>query len=172
MCKQLAASKVRDKGEEAQHATQEDHLGTGTPASAALLAVPPRMTSTSTGQLASILTSIGYIDGLKPLGFVRWMMSTASPSSKAPVWIPLVRATRVISLTISLMAASTGSTFGYARSSPTPACESVHRLEYAAFLDLLWRQRSNLNSNPRIHNQTFLQRRATVFGSGSLRASF
>ena len=62
--------------------TEGNYLGTGTP----ILTTSPRMTSTSNGLLVSRSSSI-Y--GLKQLGFVRRMESTAS-SSKATVEIPLV----------------------------------------------------------------------------------
>lgn len=115
------------------------HLGTGTPTSAAFLTISPKMTSTSIGRLASRSTSI---DGLKSVGVVRRMTSTASSSNRVPVWIPLVRATRITSLVIPLTVAFTSLTSGSARSSLKLAREIVHKLEYAAFLSFPWRQRA------------------------------
>ena len=114
------------------------YLGTGTPTSAAFLTISSRITSTSMGRLASRSTSI---DGLKSLGFVLRMTSTASSSNKVPVQIPLVRATRIISPEISLTVAFTSSTCGSARSSLRFARETVHKLEYAAFLIFMRCQR-------------------------------
>ena len=49
-----------------------------------------------------------------------------------------VRATRMTSAMIFLIVAFTRSTCGSARSSFRPARETVHRLEYAAFLNFVW----------------------------------
>lgn len=106
------------------------YLGAWTPTCTAFLTTSPRMTSTSKGRLASRSSNI---DGLKQLGFVRLMASTAS-FSKVVVEIPLARATRTISPMISLIVAFTNSRCGSAKSSSRVAREIVHRLEYAAFL--------------------------------------
>ena len=146
-----------------QCATEENYLGTCTATSAAFLTMSPRMTSTSIGRLASRSTNI---DGLKSLGFVRRMMLMASSCSMVPAWIPLVRATRIISPMISFTLAITSSTFGSARSSLTLARETVHKVEYAAFLSSLQRQRSDLSSNLGTCHKTFFQRWSTISDSG------
>ena len=65
---------------------------------------------------------------------------------------------RTISSMISLTVAFTSSVFGSARSSFMVTRETVHKLEYAAFLSFLSCQRANLVKNPGTYHNTFLQR--------------